>query len=163
MTERSLGWATCAPGPPKGGDIPRQFFLSGWIMANKILSVFIDESGDFGKYDPKSPYYYVSMVLHDQSVDISSEIDRLEQRVTNFGFPHHAIHVGPIIRREKQYENDEYLIILRQEIAKLKNDNKEEERQNLIKVYESHPIVNNYYFLLDEVNNFLFEIKNALE
>ena len=75
-------------------------------MANKILSVFIDESGDFGKYDPKSPYYYVSMVLHDQSVDISSEIDRLEQRVTNFGFPHHAIHVGPIIRREKQYENE---------------------------------------------------------
>ena len=49
-------------------------------MANKILSVFIDESGDFGKYDPKSPYYYVSMVLHDQSVDISSEIDSLEQR-----------------------------------------------------------------------------------
>ena len=75
-------------------------------MANKILSGLIDESGDFGKYDPKSPYYYVSMVLHDQSVDISSEIDRLEQRVTNFGFPHHAIHVGPIIRREKQYENE---------------------------------------------------------
>lgn len=64
---------------------------------------------------------------------------------------------------KKQYENDEYLITLRQEIAKLKNDNKEEERQNLIKVYESHPIVNNYYFLLDEVNNFLLEIKNALE
>lgn len=64
---------------------------------------------------------------------------------------------------KKQYENDEYLITLRQEIVKLKNDNKEEERQNLIKVYESHPIVNNYYFLLDEVNNFLFEIKNALE
>lgn len=77
-------------------------------MANKTLSVFIDESGDFGKYNPKSPYYYVSMVLHDQSVDISSEIDSLEQRVTNFGFPHHAIHVGPIIRREKQYEK-EYL------------------------------------------------------
>lgn len=75
-------------------------------MANKTLSVFIDESGDFGKYDPKSPYYYVSMVLHDQSIDISSEIANLEERVANFGYPHHAIHVGPIIRREKVYEHD---------------------------------------------------------
>lgn len=72
-------------------------------MANKTLSVFIDESGDFGKYDPKSSYYYVSMVLHDQSVDISSEIENLEERVANYGYPHHAIHVGPIIRREKAY------------------------------------------------------------
>lgn len=75
-------------------------------MANKTLSVFIDESGDFGKYDPKSPYYYVSMVLHGQSIDISSEIANLEERVANFGYPHHAIHVGPIIRREKVYEHD---------------------------------------------------------
>jgi len=75
-------------------------------MKNKTLSVFIDESGDFGKYDPKSPYYYVSMVLHDQSNDISSEIKNLEEHVANYGYPHHAIHVGPIIRREKIYEND---------------------------------------------------------
>lgn len=75
-------------------------------MANKTLSVFIDESGDFGKFDSKSPCYYVSMVLHDQSVDISSEIAKLEQRVSNYGFPHHAIHVGPIIRREKIYSNE---------------------------------------------------------
>lgn len=72
----------------------------------KTLSVFIDESGDFGKFDPKSPYYYVSMVLHDQSIDISEEIKNLEARVSNYGFPHHAIHVGPIIRREQVYKND---------------------------------------------------------
>lgn len=75
-------------------------------MNKKILSVFIDESGDFGKYDPKSPYYYVSMVLHDQSVDISDEIKSLEERVSNYGFPNHAIHVGPIIRREQIYKNE---------------------------------------------------------
>ena len=28
-------------------------------MAEKILSCFIDESGDFGPYDFRSPYYYV--------------------------------------------------------------------------------------------------------
>ncbi|MDY4849358.1 MAG: YlbF family regulator [Bacilli bacterium] len=71
--------------------------------------------------------------------------------------------IEEFLKVKKIYENDEYLLSLRQEIAKLKSENKEEERQNLIKVYESHPIVNNYYFLLDEVNNFLFEIKNALE
>ena len=36
----------------------------------ETLSIFIDESGDFGVYDYKSPYYMVSMVLHDQQVDI---------------------------------------------------------------------------------------------
>ena len=75
-------------------------------MSEKILSVFIDESGDFGKYDSKSPFYYVSMVLHDQSIDISSEIENLEKRVASYGFPNHAIHVGPIIRREKIYKNE---------------------------------------------------------
>lgn len=75
-------------------------------MNKKILSVFIDESGDFGKYDPKSPYYYVSMVLHDQSVDISDEIKSLEEWVSNCGFPNHAIHVGPIIRREQVYKKE---------------------------------------------------------
>lgn len=75
-------------------------------MNKKTLSVFIDESGDFGKYDSKAPYYYVSMVLHDQSFDISEEIRNLEDRVSKYGFPNHAIHVGPIIRREQVYKNE---------------------------------------------------------
>lgn len=32
----------------------------------KELSVFIDESGDFGAYEPHSPYYIITMVFHDQ-------------------------------------------------------------------------------------------------
>ena len=35
-------------------------------MKEKVLSVFIDESGDFGQYNPASPNYYVAMVLHNQ-------------------------------------------------------------------------------------------------
>ena len=31
------------------------------------LSIFVDESGDFGDYQPHSPYYIASMVLHDQA------------------------------------------------------------------------------------------------
>ncbi|HIR67243.1 MAG TPA: DUF3800 domain-containing protein [Candidatus Coproplasma avicola] len=29
----------------------------------KRLSIFIDESGDFGKYDKNSPYYLVTMIF----------------------------------------------------------------------------------------------------
>lgn len=44
-------------------------------MLERVLSVFIDESGDFGSYDYHAPYYLVTMVLHDQSIDISANID----------------------------------------------------------------------------------------
>ena len=51
-------------------------------MAEKILSVFIDESGDFGPYDFHAPFYLVAMVLHNQDVDISKNIDDLERHLT---------------------------------------------------------------------------------
>lgn len=31
----------------------------------KELSIFIDESGDFGKYDYQSPFYILTLVFHD--------------------------------------------------------------------------------------------------
>ena len=40
-------------------------------MSEKILSIFIDESGDFGPYEAHAPYYLVSMILHDQNTDIT--------------------------------------------------------------------------------------------
>ena len=75
-------------------------------MAEKTLSVFIDESGDFGAYDYHAPYYLVTMVLHDQSVDISANIDALEEHMRILGYEHHAIHTGPLIRRESVYMDD---------------------------------------------------------
>ena len=74
-------------------------------MAEKILSCFIDEAGDFGKYDYHSPYYIVSVVTHEQADSIQDEIDGLERYVASLGFPHHALHTGPLIRRESVYEN----------------------------------------------------------
>lgn len=75
-------------------------------MAERILSIFIDESGDFGPYEHHAPYYLASMVLHDQSVDISANITALEAHLRNLGYPQHAVHTGPLIRRESVYEND---------------------------------------------------------
>lgn len=83
-----------------------------WVLVmskkeQKILSIFIDELGDFGEYQAISPYYIVAIVLHDQSVDISSDIVKLDEKVKSLGFPPHAIHTGPIIRRESIYERYE--------------------------------------------------------
>ena len=75
-------------------------------MAEKILSVFIDESGDFGPYDFHAPFYLVAMVLHNQDIDISKNIDDLENHLANLGYKQHAIHTGTLIRRESVYAND---------------------------------------------------------
>ena len=68
------------------------------------LSIFIDESGDFGEYDYHSPYYIITMVFHNQDDDISGPLAKLEQDLSNRGLPEHCVHTGPIIRRENEYE-----------------------------------------------------------
>lgn len=71
----------------------------------KILSCFIDETGDFGDYDTHCPFYIVTAVLHDQSIPIADQLNGLETYLANLGYPHHAIHAGPLIRRESDYAN----------------------------------------------------------
>lgn len=75
-------------------------------MKEKVLGVFIDESGDFGQFNPASPNYYVAMVLHNQKINISKNIDALDRQISNWGYPEHTIHTGPLIRRESVYKND---------------------------------------------------------
>lgn len=67
------------------------------------LSIFVDESGDFGEYDYKAPFYIISMVMHDQSVDIESDLKILENELFNMGWPDHCVHAGPVIRSEQEY------------------------------------------------------------
>lgn len=75
-------------------------------MPLKTLSVFIDESGDFGPYEPHSPYYIVSLTTHNQAIDISNNIKTFDSHLLNLGYKDHAIHIGPLIRRESVYSND---------------------------------------------------------
>ncbi len=72
-------------------------------MSEKTLSIFIDESGDFGPYQQHAPFYLVSMVLHDQSFDLAPHIQHHDQHLNLSGWGYHAIHTGPLIRRENQY------------------------------------------------------------
>ena len=52
----------------------------------KEISIFIDESGDFGKLNPRSPYYIVIMVFHNQATDIISCLESLDQELSYLGY-----------------------------------------------------------------------------
>ena len=71
----------------------------------KELSVFIDESGDFGEYSFHSPYYIITMIFHDQSVNIQNQVDHLDTELSYLGLNNLCIHTGPIIRKEEIYKN----------------------------------------------------------
>ena len=51
---------------------------------------------------------------------------------------------------------------MRDEIARLTNENKLEERDALLSIYNSHPIVSNYELARQEVINLLNQIKDIL-
>ena len=70
---------------------------------NRQLSIFIDESGDFGAYQSHAPHYLVAMLFHDQRNDIEHATQLLDNQIKNLGFEPHALHTGPIIRREGNY------------------------------------------------------------
>ena len=80
-------------------------------MKEKVLSVFIDESGDFGQYNPASPNYYVAMVLHNQEIDISKNIEALERQVSNWGYPEHTIIFIKILRKRNYRTFPCYLFV----------------------------------------------------
>lgn len=84
----------------------------------KEISIFVDESGDFGEYNHISPFYIVTMVFHDQEDDISDCLSSLEQELSYLGYPNHCLHTGPIIRMEKEFKNED-LIIRRKLLMKL--------------------------------------------
>lgn len=65
------------------------------------LSIFIDESGDFGEVKERPAYYLVTMVFHNQAIDITKEIVKLEESMKLSGFDFEYIHTGPVIRREQ--------------------------------------------------------------
>ena len=47
----------------------------------KELSIFVDESGDFGEYNHHSPYYIITMVFHNQNNDIINDIQKFNNEL----------------------------------------------------------------------------------
>lgn len=52
----------------------------------KELSIFVDESGDFGDYEKHAPYYIVTLVLHNQDKDIKDELKKLDIALDHLGY-----------------------------------------------------------------------------
>lgn len=75
---------------------------------NNELSIFIDESGDFGKVTKHSVYYIVSLVFHEQNRKLDKPIEHLRSSLLNLGLePENAIHCMPLIRNEDSANNVE--------------------------------------------------------
>lgn len=85
-----------------GGETPRHFLCGDYM---RELSVFVDESGDFGPYSSHSPYYLFTLLFHDQENSLNTEVTYLDRKVQEHGFDIHNIHTGPIIRNEGYYKN----------------------------------------------------------
>jgi uncharacterized protein YdhG (YjbR/CyaY superfamily) len=71
----------------------------------KELSIFIDESGDFGEYHPNAPYYIVTLVFHDSTFDVSDNERKFRELMKNRNMPGFIVHSAPIVRRESEYKN----------------------------------------------------------
>ena len=75
-------------------------------MTEKDISVFVDESGSFDPDASSSRYYLICLVFHDQAVDISEDVNGLEDSLVALGLGReHCIHAGPLVRREREYSN----------------------------------------------------------
>lgn len=71
----------------------------------KDLSIFVDESGDFGPYDHRTPYYIIGLVFHDQQANVAEQIAHFERSLAEIDLPNHVVHAGPLIRREELYQH----------------------------------------------------------
>ena len=74
------------------------------FLIMKELSIFVDESGNFGSYNKGSHYYIFSLVFHNQQNDISSYITSLNRELDSINYGSHYFHAGPIIRKENEYK-----------------------------------------------------------
>lgn len=85
------------------------------------LSIFIDESGDIGVFNPtvnpiSDRYYLISLVFHDQNDSIDSQVEYLKNRLNNDDFIADTVHAGPLIRKEPpfhEYKSEDAFKILK--------------------------------------------------
>ncbi|MBE6141463.1 MAG: DUF3800 domain-containing protein [Erysipelotrichaceae bacterium] len=74
----------------------------------KQLSIYIDETGDFGPYDSITKIYGVAFVLCEDLEKCDSYLRSFFRRLQNKECGNFPIHVGPLIRREGPYSHLNY-------------------------------------------------------
>ena len=86
---------------------PPFFVMSG-------IEIYIDESGDFGPFDERCPFYIVTMVFHEMIDNLYSQIQELEYCLSLLGLEDHCIHSSPAIRGEDEYYGTD--VVLRRKV-----------------------------------------------
>lgn len=71
--------------------------------------------------------------------------------------------VKEYLRLKELFEKDKELAELRINIASLTNEGKLEERDNLLKIYNSHPLVANYETAKEAVRSLLETVKQIIQ
>ena len=71
----------------------------------KEISIFVDESGDFGEYNFISPYYIVSFVFHNQENNIENHIKFINNKISKYHLNNNCVHTSPTVRGEEEYQN----------------------------------------------------------
>ena len=89
--------------------------------------------------------------------DLDKVLEELSKQINN------EPSVKEYLSLKKIIEADPELKKMRLEIARLTNEEKKKEHDNLLEVYNSHPLMVNYYQAREEVINLLKEIKNILD
>ena len=71
----------------------------------KLLSIYIDETGDFGPYDSNTKIYGVAFVLCEDLEKCDPYLRKFHRRLKGKESGDFPIHVGPLIRREGPYSD----------------------------------------------------------
>ncbi|MEG1301223.1 MAG: hypothetical protein RSC93_11020 [Erysipelotrichaceae bacterium] len=79
-------------------------------MKHTELSIFVDESGDYGQFgndiiDFSDKFYIICLVFHEQNKSINKQIEFLNNKLTQRNFNYSMIHCGPLIRKEYPFKN----------------------------------------------------------
>ena len=80
----------------------REYFR--FYFMKKQLSIYIDETGDFGPLDSITKIYGVAFVLCDDFDNCNPYLKMFERRLKNKEGGEYPIHVGPLIRGETPYK-----------------------------------------------------------
>ena len=77
-------------------------------MDQSRLSIFVDESGDFGFAKEASPFYLFTLVFHNQAEPLTEALTKLTSRLNDLDLHNHCIHAAPLIRNEDVYKSMTY-------------------------------------------------------
>lgn len=90
--------------PPLGSTFEREYSRTFLFRQfhQRVLHIYVDELGDIGPFNPKSPIYLISLVFVDQSLDRTKGFRNFKRIVQRYGTGS-FIHVGNLIRGEEPY------------------------------------------------------------